>query len=285
MGKYQQQRSSTVDITSVLGSASKMKKKIRDITRLLKKPNLPSDMRIENERAIKTLKFELESVQLNGKLKKMSGRYQKVKFFERTKAYRKYNSTLRSVKELETKLESLKTEKEEKDGGDDESKEDEVKSTKKQLKKLKKQLNHAELDLLYIFNYPESEKYISLYREPTDPTQATSTDSRQIEKMSKGSKQTELKKEQIRKSIAQKRDSDQLEFGLAFCLRIAGGKRERGKHHVDGDDAGEDKEGSGSGSRSVGNGSGSGSGEARADIDSKDVKGDGDGVEDDDFFD
>ncbi|GME78748.1 unnamed protein product [Ambrosiozyma monospora] len=124
--------------------------------------------------------------------------------------------------------------------------------------------------------------------KPTDPTQVAKTnadagvDEKQIEKISKGSKETELKKEQIRKSIAQKRDKDQLEFGLAFCLRIAGGKRERGKHHVDGDDENEGKEGSASGSgRRVGNGSG----EGRADIDSKDTNGDGEGVEDDDFFD
>ncbi|ODV95076.1 hypothetical protein PACTADRAFT_50895, partial [Pachysolen tannophilus NRRL Y-2460] len=135
-----------VDISaSVGGGKSKLKKKIRDIERLLKKDNLRSDVRVNNERALKTLKADLTNTELNLKAQKISKKYHMVRFFERKKAIRK-------LKQAQKNLEIL---------------ENTDKSAKKDIKKARKILRHCEIDLAYVINFPKTEKYISLY--PNDP--------------------------------------------------------------------------------------------------------------------
>ncbi|CCH41660.1 rRNA-processing protein [Wickerhamomyces ciferrii] len=138
----------SVEVASVLGSGtSKINKKIRDIERLLNKrrDKLPSNVIIENERALQALKTEKLNVERSQKVKKISKKYHMVRFFERKKALRKY-------KQAKKQYDSLV--------------EDE-KSDKKEIKKAKKVLGHCEIDLLYTVNFPKDIKYISLYPSET----------------------------------------------------------------------------------------------------------------------
>ncbi|KAK9470667.1 uncharacterized protein V1510DRAFT_349780, partial [Dipodascopsis tothii] len=72
-------------------SAARTRKKIRDISRLLAKPEskLTATARRENERALAALKDELASVLASNQDKKIAQKYHMVRFFERRKATRK----------------------------------------------------------------------------------------------------------------------------------------------------------------------------------------------------
>lgn len=131
---------------SQLTSKSKLKKKLRDIERTLRKENLPVNIRVEKERAVKALKLELEEKEMELKAATIIKKYRMIRFFERKKALRKYKQALKAVKDLEA----------------NES------SEKKDLKKAKKVLRHCEVDLAYVVNFPKIEKYIALYPNDTD---------------------------------------------------------------------------------------------------------------------
>ena len=64
-------RGAPIQVAESIGSGSaKIKKKIRDIERLIKKnPNLPADKKIEYDRALKGLKVELQNSQVQNKAK------------------------------------------------------------------------------------------------------------------------------------------------------------------------------------------------------------------------
>ncbi|KAH3665457.1 hypothetical protein OGAPHI_003641 [Ogataea philodendri] len=182
-------RSSGVDISGVIGQgSSKIKKKIRDITRLLKKDNLASNVRIENERALDALKAELASVQTNLKAKKLAQKYHKVRFFERKKAVRKYKQAIKELKELEAQ------------------------SLKKEIKKQRKVVRHCEVDLAYVLNFPKTEKYIALYPVTSDVSELS-------EKARKGLQQTEAKRTEYRKKIAELLDTGKLQISLEDGIR------------------------------------------------------------------
>lgn len=138
----------TIDLTSVLNKGgSKIKKKIRDIRRLLSRDNLPSDVVVANERALKILEGELQNVQSKQQSQRMAGRYQKVRFFEKKKAERHYRHAKR-------KLEALEAE--------DGSKED--------VAKAQKALKKASVELAYVLNFPTNEKYVALYAQDAEAT-------------------------------------------------------------------------------------------------------------------
>ncbi|ESW98452.1 hypothetical protein KL918_005176 [Ogataea parapolymorpha] len=187
--------SSGVDISGVIGQgSSKIKKKIRDITRLLKRDNLASNVRIENERALEALKSELATVQTNLKAKKLAQRYHKVRFFERKKAVRRYKKALKELKELEAK-----------DG--------DPKAIKKEIKKQKKVVRHCEVDLAYVLNFPKTEKYIALYPANTDTSGLS-------EKALRGIQKTEAKRTEYRKKFGELLDSGKLEVSLEDGIKI-----------------------------------------------------------------
>jgi hypothetical protein len=175
--------SAGVDLTGALmhGGAG-IKKKIRDISRLLSK-DVPADVKIANERALKTLKLELEKVQEEQMMKKLSQRYHKVRFFEKKKAVRFYKRAFKAVNELEEKISKAE--------GDDE-----VKELKKELKKEKRIMEHCKVDLAYILNFPRNMKYIALYAraEIKDDTPR---------KAKEGIKKTNAKREEIKKAVSE----------------------------------------------------------------------------------
>ena len=140
--------------TTHLG-VSKLKKKKRDIERLLRKPDIAKNVQIENERALKQLEKQINAASESKRIGKVEKAYHKVKFFERRKAMRK-------VDKFKRLLESNKD-----------------KETLKQLKR-------AELELYYTTHYPKGEKYISLYAEQPIPN------SKQIEILEAMKKEIEI---------------------------------------------------------------------------------------------
>lgn len=102
-----------------------IKKMIRDTNRLLNRPNLPADMRREQERKLAALQVALIDRQKAEVERDMAVKYRMVKFFERKKALRR----------LAAAQASGKTEA----------------------------VAEAQLDLAYILHFPKDRKYISLY--------------------------------------------------------------------------------------------------------------------------
>lgn len=118
---------------------NKLKKRIRDIERLLRKKKdvLPDTVLVDKERTLDALRMELETAELRTKAKKNASKYHMIRFFERKKALRRYK---KAAKQLEEDPKN---------------------------KDLKKQVKEYKTDLCYVVNFPKTEKYISLYPNAT----------------------------------------------------------------------------------------------------------------------
>ncbi|KAK6199285.1 rRNA-processing protein EFG1 [Scheffersomyces amazonensis] len=180
-------RDDSVKVAHVLGGGSaKIKKKIRDIERLLKKDNLPATVRVENERSLKALKVELGNAQVNLRAKEISKKYHMVRFFEKKKAIRK-------LKQAKKEFEDVSK------GG-----------VRKDIKKARKKLRHCEVDLVYTVLFPKSEKYISLYPNPKENDQVDMSNPR----AKKGAQLTETRKRQLISEAEQLLEQNKLPFSL-----------------------------------------------------------------------
>ncbi|CEP64034.1 Efg1p LALA0_S10e00716g [Lachancea lanzarotensis] len=121
----------SVQLGHILGSGSnKIKKKIRDIERLLqkKKDVLPDTVLIEKERSLEALRFELKNAELRVKVQNNAKKYHMVRFIERKKALRRYKQAVKNND--------------------------------------KDEIRDKAVELCYVVNFPKTEKYIALY--PTD---------------------------------------------------------------------------------------------------------------------
>ncbi|AOA60952.1 18S rRNA maturation protein [Komagataella phaffii CBS 7435] len=189
MPKYpprQSNSSSGVDVSGLIGAGSaKLKKKIRDIERLLRKQELPSDVRLENERALNALKMDLEDKKVDLRAQKYAKKYHMIRFFEKKKALRNY-------KRVKNELEAA--------------------TDKKEIKKLKKKLHHCEIDLAYVVNFPKAEKYISLFPNPVDPNEKLS------EETKKGLLHTEQERLAYKKLISEMAEAGTLPNTLEDIL-------------------------------------------------------------------
>ncbi|KAI5956341.1 EFG1 [Candida jiufengensis] len=186
-----------IEVSKVIntGSSSKLKKKIRDIERLLKKssePNskskLPANKKIEYERALKGLNIELQQSQFNIKQKTNATKYHMVRFFEKKKAIRKLKQLRSQFKEIE------KT------------------GIKKDIKKVRKQLRHGEIDLLYIVLFPKSEKYISLYP-------SSNNENLNDPNVKAGLKKTEARRSEFKKQVESMLKENKLDFTIDDILQ------------------------------------------------------------------
>lgn len=143
--KKQRSLGASLEMAQYLGAGTnKIKKRIRDIERLLmkKKDILPDTVIIEKERTLEALKLELQNAEMNQKAKKYSSQYHMVRFFERKKALKRYKQ---SLKKLETVTDS-------------------------EREQINKNLLERKIDLCYVVNFPKTKKYISLY--PTNDSNA-----------------------------------------------------------------------------------------------------------------
>ncbi|CUS06969.1 unnamed protein product [Tuber aestivum] len=121
-------------------STTHLKKKVRDLQRLLNNPSssLPADVRLENERALSAFQSELSAVRSAAKVRSIAKRYHMVRFFERQKATRKLRKAERELEKVGCGVGKAEVEK---------------------------KVYEARLDLNYIMHYPPGEKYISLFKD------------------------------------------------------------------------------------------------------------------------
>ncbi|KAF5094659.1 hypothetical protein D0Z00_003434 [Geotrichum galactomycetum] len=132
--------------------SSKLKKKIRDVERTLRKPGLAATKKLEAERALAALREELEDVQRGQKAKENAQRYHMVRFFERKKAARKLKQAVKAI--LGEKSSAKANDSDESDNEEEEVRDEET---------LRANLEKAEIDLYYTVLFPLERKYISLY--------------------------------------------------------------------------------------------------------------------------
>lgn len=180
---------SATDLTDVFGSSVRAKKKIKTLEHLLAKDDLPADIRIEKERALKALRVDLKNRLFNLKTQKRAKKYHMVRFFERKKAIRKLKQAQKAF---------------------DEATEEGI---KKEIKKARKVLKHCQIDVAYNIMYPKSYKYISLY--PTGPSAAEIED----ENVKKGMQITDARRLEFKKKVEDLIDSEKLPFTFKDVLK------------------------------------------------------------------
>lgn len=124
-------------------SCSQLKQRIRDLTRLLNKPDLDPIIKQHKERDLARVQAALESKQKENEAAKIDARYKHIKFYEKRKILRKLAGLQRQLSTLYSKS-----------GGDVMSAEE---------KAIRKQIAQWQLDRDYVEYYPHGEKYIALY--------------------------------------------------------------------------------------------------------------------------
>ncbi|KAK5779062.1 Efg1p PWA37_003908 [Arxiozyma heterogenica] len=160
---------------------NKLKKRIRDIERLLKKKKdiLPDTVIVEKERTLEALRMELETAELRSKAKKNVSKYRMIRFFERKKSLRKYKQVTKQLKE---------------DPNNDE---------------LKEKLEKCKIDVCYVVNFPKTEKYIALY-----PTFSSSSDNTTEEQ-----DKTSIRRETFRQLIMEQAKNETLPISFEDILK------------------------------------------------------------------
>lgn len=176
------------DLSDVLGSSVRVKKKMKSIENLLSKDTLPADIRIEKERALKALQADLKNTRFRLKTKERAKKYHMLRFFERKKATRKLKQATKAHQEA---VEA---------------------DVRKDIKKARKVMKHAQIDVAYVFMFPKSEKYIALY--PNEPLPEMLKDVN----VKKGMQITEEKRQQFRKEMEELIDSAKLPFTFEDVL-------------------------------------------------------------------
>ncbi|WPK24422.1 hypothetical protein PUMCH_001696 [Australozyma saopauloensis] len=176
---------SGTDLSDVLGSSARARKKIKSIEGLLQRDNLPADVRIEKERALKALQADLKNTLFKLKTQKRAKKYHMVRFFERKKALRKLKQAKKALDEAtET-------------------------AVKKDIKKARRAMHHCQVDVAYVFMFPKSEKYISLY-----PAENSELDDNE----KKGKLLTDEKRLEFKKKVEELIESDRLPFTFEDAL-------------------------------------------------------------------
>ncbi|KAJ4459994.1 putative rRNA-processing protein Efg1 [Paratrimastix pyriformis] len=175
-------------------------KRLRDLQRLLRKPDLPADVREETTKKIAELEAEkkkkhteLQRIQSE---KEFARKYRMVKFFDRRKADRRMHQLKRRLEEL--LIGDAKIEKANQKDGAEGKKSAAFLNAITTVDQCKEAIKQCEEDLLYITNFPKTQKYLSLY-----PSQDT--------------EQGRAKRMQIRMSILEdlRRQKEMKETGVA----------------------------------------------------------------------
>ncbi|KAL4741303.1 hypothetical protein BDV11DRAFT_71329 [Aspergillus similis] len=128
-------------------SVNELKRRIRDVKRLLAKPDLSADKRVIQERALAGYEKELADEERRRERSRMIKKYHFVRFLDRKTA-------TKEVKRLTKKRDELA-----KDADIDEP------TKQKKLELLNARLHMANVNLNYTIYYPLTEKYLSIYAE------------------------------------------------------------------------------------------------------------------------
>ncbi|KAL4980337.1 hypothetical protein BDW66DRAFT_124991 [Aspergillus desertorum] len=128
-------------------SVNELKRRIRDVKRLLAKPDLSADKRVIQERALAGYEKELADEERRRERSRMIKKYHFVRFLDRKTA-------TKELKRLTRKRDELA-----KDNDIDEP------TKQKRLEKLEARLHTANVNFNYTIYYPLTEKYISIYAE------------------------------------------------------------------------------------------------------------------------
>ncbi|WVQ96505.1 hypothetical protein IAU59_003610 [Kwoniella sp. CBS 9459] len=132
-----------------LPGLSKIKASIRQTKRLLAKDNLEPGLRVQTQRRLTSLEADLANAEKREVEKKNGAKYHMVKFFDRQKL-------LRIIKRLTKKVGK---------SGDESAK----------SVKAEEELQDARIMLNYVLNFPNTEKYISLFPTSTSHTHTNGT--------------------------------------------------------------------------------------------------------------
>ncbi|PYH40946.1 Efg1 domain-containing protein [Aspergillus saccharolyticus JOP 1030-1] len=156
-------------------SVNELKKRIRAVKRLLAKPDLPADVRVTQERALKGYEHELETETQNRERDGQDAERKK-QSRERNKMIKKYHfirflerkTATKEIARLE-RLQKALTENTELDAA----------TRDKKLASVAKKLHVANVNLNYTIYFPFMEKYIALYadgkksKKPADGAEET----------------------------------------------------------------------------------------------------------------
>ncbi|SCU86493.1 LAFA_0E01112g1_1 [Lachancea sp. 'fantastica'] len=170
----------SVQLGHILGSGSnKIKKKIRDIERLLqkKKDVLPDTVLIEKERSLEALRFELKNAELRVKVQQNAKKYHMVRFFERKKALRRYKQAVKNNDQNE--------------------------------------IQEKAAELCYVVNFPKTEKYIALY--PTNEN--GQDDEEDVDTSDKSHEKTQAGRKAFLELVKASMDSGELPVSLDEILK------------------------------------------------------------------
>ncbi|KAA8647280.1 hypothetical protein EYZ11_011137 [Aspergillus tanneri] len=128
-------------------SVNELKKRIRDVKRLLNRVDLPADARIVQERALTGYEKDLEEEMNRRDRSKMIKKYHFVRFLDRKTATKDVNRLLRHEKEISESADLDATLK------------------KSKLSSLAQKIHTARVNLNYTIYYPLTEKYVALYAD------------------------------------------------------------------------------------------------------------------------
>lgn len=140
---------------SSLGT-SKLRKKIRDMERLMTKMNKTAgnanaEKKQELERTLQALKLQYADAMKANHEREVAAKYHKIRFVERKKAVRRVAQQVKKLKSFYDKVQAAEEQNEQ----DQKQQDDE--------KELKLQLLNSEIELYYTIVFPRAENYISLY--------------------------------------------------------------------------------------------------------------------------
>lgn len=140
---------------SSLGT-SKLRKKIRDMERLMTKMNKTAgnanaEKKQELERTLQALKLQYADAMKANHEREVAAKYHKIRFVERKKAVRRVVQQVKKLKSFYDKIQAADEQNEQ----DQKQQDDE--------KELKLQLLNSEIELYYTIVFPRAENYISLY--------------------------------------------------------------------------------------------------------------------------
>ncbi|KAG0149020.1 hypothetical protein CROQUDRAFT_669505 [Cronartium quercuum f. sp. fusiforme G11] len=135
-------------LSSQIGS-NKLKSRLRQANRLLKKQGLSEKLKKATEAQIETLQAALRKKSSKEQERANAIRYHRVKFFDRKKINRRLQQVIRQLQDIA------------------ESGEDNTKDARKQKKRLDRELQQLRIDLHYVNAYPKHLKYVSLYPNGT----------------------------------------------------------------------------------------------------------------------